>query len=213
MNNDLLWYSDEKWGMGSSLQILTPIAHPSPLLKQKVAIMDRPMPNSSFRVMSFLMAIRDRLSPRMTVLKDVPIKPGHTVLDYGCGPGSYIVPTAGLVGSSGTIYALDIHSLALEKVRRRAEKKGITNVKTIQADRDTGLPGGSIDVVLLFDIYHMLSEPEKILKELHRVLKPGGVLSVNDHHLEDDEIVAGITRGGLFKMDKKGAKVILFKLI
>jgi ubiquinone/menaquinone biosynthesis C-methylase UbiE len=105
---------------------------------------------------------------------------------------------------------VDIHPLALNMVKDRAEKKGLNNVKTIQADGKTGLPDSSIDIAFLFDIYHGLSEPGVILGEIHRVLKPSGILSVNDHHLEDQQIISGITSNGSFKLVKKGNRAFNF---
>jgi ubiquinone/menaquinone biosynthesis C-methylase UbiE len=72
------------------------------------------------------------------------------------------------------VYALDLHPLAVERVRTLARKQQLGNVETIQSDCATGLPDGSVDVVLLYDIFHMLSEPDAILGELHRVLPNPG---------------------------------------
>lgn len=56
----------------------------------------------------------------MDILKEVDTKPGHAVLDYGCGSGSYIVPLAELVGKEGAIYALDINPAAIQIVKKIA---------------------------------------------------------------------------------------------
>ncbi len=170
-------------------------------------------PNSSlhFKMMTFIFKLRDFFSPRRNILKEVGIKPGDHVLDYGCGPGSYILPTAKLVGKSGKIYALDINPLAARAVQKISSKKGLTNVETITSDCRTGLPDDSIDVVLLYDILHELSDPNSVLKELHRVLKPGGTLSLSDHHMNEDEIISKMTRSGLFKLQKKGEKTYNFQ--
>ena len=83
----------------------------------------KPKSNLDFRIMSLTYNFRDFLLPRMNILKEVGIGAGFHVLDYGCGPGSYIVPLVELVGKSGKIYALDIHPLAIQAVRRIAAKK------------------------------------------------------------------------------------------
>ncbi|UCE36980.1 MAG: class I SAM-dependent methyltransferase [Thermoplasmata archaeon] len=172
--------------------------------------MDEPMPDTYFKIMSFLMKFRDLFSPRKNVLSEVGMKPGFHVLDYGCGPGSYVPISSELVGKKGKVYALDIQPLAIKRVTKMALKKNLTNVQTIQSDCKTGLPDNEIDVALLYDIFHLLSEPDKILAEIHRVLKPNGILSVNDHHLEDDEIICGITKQGMFSLKEKGNKTINF---
>jgi 2-polyprenyl-3-methyl-5-hydroxy-6-metoxy-1,4-benzoquinol methylase len=170
---------------------------------------DRPMPDFGFKLMSSFFKLRDIFRPRLDVLKEAGIKPGDRVLDFGCGPGCYIVPLAELVGPMGDIYALDIHPLAIDEVRKIASKKGLINVKTIQSDCSTGLPDGSLDVILLYDIFHDLNQPEKVLQELHRVLNPGGILSFSDHHLKESEIISRLTGSGLFKFASRG-KVYTF---
>jgi ubiquinone/menaquinone biosynthesis C-methylase UbiE len=172
--------------------------------------MDTPKSNLDFRLMSIIINIRDFFSPRMSLLKEVEIKPGFHVLDYGCGPGSYIIPLIKLVGISGKIYALDIHPLAIRMVERKISSKQLTNVVTINSDCKTGLADNSMDVVLLYDIFHLLGDPNAVLGELHRVLKPNGVLSFSDHHMKENEIVVSVTTAGFFKLSRKGKKTYSF---
>ncbi len=172
--------------------------------------MDRLESNFGFRVMSFIFKLRDFFLPRKDVLKEVRIKSGFSVLDYGCGPGSYIIATTELVGESGKVYALDIHPLAVEKVRDIAAKRQLTNVEAILSDCKTGLPEHSVDVVLLYDTFHDLSDQNGVLKELHRILKRDGILSFSDHHMKEDEILTKITIGGLFRLFEKGERTYSF---
>jgi len=172
--------------------------------------MDKPMSNFDFKFMSVGYKFRDFFLPRKNILKAVGIKAGFQVLDYGCGPGSYIVPLAKLVGESGKICALDIHPLAIQKVKDIASKKQLANVETILSNCQTGLPDNSLDVILLYDAFHHLSDPDGILKELYRVLKPAGILSFGDHHMEEKEIVAEVTNGGLFRLSRKGQRTYTF---
>ncbi len=172
--------------------------------------MDSPTPDSHFKTMCFMYKFRDLFLPRKNVLKEVDIKPGFHILDYGCGPGSYSIVAARLVGSTGKVYALDVHPLAIQRVGNAASKKGLTNIETIQSDCATGLEEESIDIAFLYDILHHLSEPDAVLGELHRVLKPGGILSCNDHHLKENEIISRITGTGLFKLSSKGKKTYSF---
>ena len=114
------------------------------------------------------------------------------------------------VGVTGRVYALDLHPLAIQSVRRLAASRGLRNVETIQSDCRTDLPAGSVDVALLFDVLHMLSEPKAVLAELHRVLKPGGVLAVVEPHLNGKDIVARVSKGRLFRLDGKGQRTCSF---
>ena len=175
--------------------------------------MGKPEADRGFKLMSLGFKLLDMRLPPKNILKEAEIKPGYSVLDYGCGPGGYIAPTAELVGESGNIYALDIHPLAIQQAQDIAVKKRLKNLETIQSDCKTGLPDGSIDVVLLYDTFHYLSDAEGVLRELHRVLKSKGILSFSDHHMKEAEIISGVTSGGLFNLSQKGEKTFSFSKV
>lgn len=168
------------------------------------------MSNFDFQFMSVGYKFRDFFLPRKNILEEVGIKPGFQVLDYGCGPGSYTIAAAELVGESGKVYALDIHPLAIQRVQDIASKKRLTNVETILSDCQTGLPDNTLDAVLLYDAFHHLIDPDVVLKELHRVLKPDGILSFSDHHMKEKEIVAEVTNDRLFRLLRKGERTYTF---
>lgn len=172
--------------------------------------MYEPEPNLHYKFMAFSYRFRDFFLRRRKILEEVGIKPGFHVLDYGCGPGGYITATAELVGRSGRIYALDIHPLAMEMGQKIAAKNGLANVETIHSDCETGLPDNSIDIVLLYDTFHDLDDPDRVLTELHRVLRLNGILSFSDHHLKEDEILAGVTKAGLFRLSNRGKRTYSF---
>ena len=172
--------------------------------------MDKTMSNFHFWLMSFMFKVRDFLIPRKNILKEADIKPGFHILDYGCGPGSYSIIASELVGAMRKVYALDIHPLAIQTVKNKAEKRGLKNIETICSDCATGLKEVSIDVILLYDVFHHFSNPEEILKELYRVLKPSGILSFSDHHLNEAEIVSGVTKDRFFELSGKGKKIYKF---
>lgn len=180
------------------------------MLTEEVKAKAKPKSNLDFRLMSFTYKFRDFLLPRMNILKEVGIEAGFHVLDFGCGSGSYIMPLAELVGKSGKIYALDIHSLAIQSVQTLASRKRLENVQAVLSDCKTGLPTNSVDVVLLYDALHHLNGPNEVLAELHRVLRPKGILSVTDHHMKQDEIVSRVTSRGLFKLSAKGKRTYSF---
>jgi ubiquinone/menaquinone biosynthesis C-methylase UbiE len=161
-------------------------------------------------MMALLYKFRDLFLPRKRILKEVGIQPGFHVLDYGCGPGGYLVPLAEWVGKSGKIYALDVHPLAVQMVQNVASRNQLENVETILSDCRTGLPNNSLDVILLYDTFHDLSDQNGVLEELHRILKPNGILSFSDHHMKENEIISKVTNGGLFKMLRKGKKTYSF---
>jgi ubiquinone/menaquinone biosynthesis C-methylase UbiE len=172
--------------------------------------MARPQSNLDYRGMALWFKIRDSLLPRARIINEVGLRPGCRVLDFGCGPGSYIPAVEERIGASGHIYALDIHPLAAEMVDRLVRTHGWKNVTFIRSDGPTGLPDGALDVVLLYDTFHALDRPQAVLAELHRVLKPSGILSFNDHHMREPDIRARVTAGGLFECAVKGRYTYTF---
>lgn len=173
--------------------------------------MEKPLRDSHFKTMAILFKFRDFFIPRRRVLKEVGIKKGDSVLDFGCGPGGYIALTSELVGESGKVYALDHHPLAIVSAEKIIKRHKLKNVKTIKSEGGTGLSDSMADVILLYDIFHELKDPEQVLQELHRVLKPGGILSASDHHLKKEDIVSRITESGLFRAAGKGKKTLVFR--
>lgn len=172
----------------------------------------RPMPNIGFRFMSIFFKIRDWfLNPRR-ILEKLGIKEGQRVLDFGCGGGSYTIPAAEMVGEEGKVYALDIHPLSREYIEKKARRKGLTNITTILSDRDTRLPDESIDIVLLYDTIHMIKDKRALLKELRRVMKTNGLLSILVEHMKVSDVLEIAQRDGLFSLtDRQGRLLNLEK--
>jgi ubiquinone/menaquinone biosynthesis C-methylase UbiE len=166
--------------------------------------MEKTQSGLSFKLISLMFKIRDLIKPRGNVLQEAGIKPGFQVLDFGCGPGGYILPLAKLTGTSGKIFALDINPAAILTVKSLAARHKLANVQTVLSDSATGLPDGSIDVALLYDVLHHLKRMDDVLAELHRILKPGGILSVSDHHLTEEDITSKISGTGAFRLLRKG---------
>jgi ubiquinone/menaquinone biosynthesis C-methylase UbiE len=166
--------------------------------------------NARFSMMALTFKMRDFFSPRNSIIADAGIKPGSRILDFGCGPGAYIPATEELTGPSGHIYALDAQPMAIEYVQELCRKRKLSNVTSILSDRATGLPAASIDIIFLYDILHALTNAKPIFEELYRVLKPDGILSVCDHHMKHEDIIAKVTAAGRFKLTERKSKTIAF---
>lgn len=160
--------------------------------------------------MSLFFTIRDLFSNPRKLLEKVDIREGQFVLDFGCGSGSYVIPVARIVGDKGRIYALDIHPLAVKTVEKKARKLGLANVTTILSDRYTGLPDGVIDVVLLYDTIQAITDKEALLKELHRVAKPNGLLSILVEHIRLEDVVGIAEENGPFSLRNQHGKLLNF---
>ncbi|MFO7899079.1 MAG: class I SAM-dependent methyltransferase [Planctomycetota bacterium] len=123
-------------------------------------------------------------------LRRIGVSPAQTVLDFGCNTGNYTRAAAGIVGRAGRVVALDKDKESLEGLNKEAKKKGWKNVECLSVSADGAIPlaPGSVDVVLLYDVLHRGYFPEqpqreRALARIHRVLKPGGMLSFYPTHL------------------------------
>lgn len=129
------------------------------------------------------------------------------MLEVGCGLGFFTIPAARIVGETGRVYAIDLHPLAIEMVRKKLARTGLTNVEVMLADAaDTGLPDESVDLAFLFGVVHVLPLG-RVLPEMHRVLRPGGILAVDAFPGWSPEPVTG---GGLFALVGKEGRVFRF---
>ncbi len=166
-----------------------------------------------FSLMAIEFAVRDWFKPPVKILREAGLREGATVLDFGCGPGGFSIAAARIVGHSGTVYALDIHPLALDFVRKKAKSANLDNVRIAEGRELRTIPSGSCDMVLVYDVLHDLDEPEPYLREFNRVLKADGLLSVSDHHLKEVEIVGVITKHKLFCESRKLHRSIIFNKV
>lgn len=143
----------------------------------------------------------------LATLREAGIGCGMSVLDFGCGPGRYALPAADIVGSEGVVYAVDSHPVTIGIAKRMAAKARKTNVRLIHSDCDTLLQQGSIDVVLLYDALHDMREKDRVVKELHRVLKPQGTLSYKDHTLQGEALLSLMQSNGFSLFRETPAQV------
>ena len=107
---------------------------------------------------------------------------GQVVADFGCGPGALVVEMARRVGSSGRVIGLDINEDFLERTRLLAEQEGLADrVETVLLE-DDGIPlaDRSVDRVLCKNVLEYVPDPERTIREFHRVLRPGGRAHVSD---------------------------------
>ncbi len=113
-------------------------------------------------------------------LRGADIQPGQTVLEVGCGTGFFTIPAAQLIGDQGCLVAMDVLSGYSERVSKKVQAADLKNVRVVKRDAlDTGLDTASIDMVLLFGVIPFPSLPlNRLLPEMHRVLKPEGSLAV-----------------------------------
>lgn len=102
---------------------------------------------------------------------------GQTVLDLGCGAGLDLYLYAKAVGPSGKVYGLDLSSAMIAKAERNFAVAGVGNVQLLCASADDiPLPQASVDLVTANGIFNLSPDKEAVMREVHRVLKPGGAI-------------------------------------
>ena len=122
-------------------------------------------------------------------LNAIGLKPGMSVAEVGAGTGYVSLRMAKRVGPAGRVYATDVQPAMLDLLRQNAAKAGIRNVRTILgSEADPKLPAGQLDLVILVDVYHEFSQPQRMLQGIRAALKPDGRLVLLEYRKEDPAV-------------------------
>ncbi len=109
------------------------------------------------------------------------IRGAATVAEVGAGDGQLAVALAKLLGPDSRVFATELDPPLVARIAQRASGAGLKNVTAVRAaERASNLPPGSCDAVFMRRVYHDLSDPGSILRDLRRVLKPGARLAIID---------------------------------
>ncbi|MHB8864087.1 MAG: methyltransferase domain-containing protein [Pirellulaceae bacterium] len=115
------------------------------------------------------------------------LQPGHTVLDLGSGAGLDSVLAARRVGPTGAVVGIDMTEAMLAKSRLNVDLLHLQNVQFLFGSiDDLSLKDGSVDVAISNGVFNLCLDKPKVLREVHRVLRPGGRLQMADILLHDD---------------------------
>jgi ubiquinone/menaquinone biosynthesis C-methylase UbiE len=122
-------------------------------------------------------------------LNAIGIQRGSTVADVGAGVGYFTWRLAQRVGANGVVYGEDIQQPMLDLLSKNMSTRHLTNVRAVLGTvEDPKLPANSIDLVLLVDVYHEFSEPEKMLDRIRESLKTGGRIVFLEYRAEDPAV-------------------------
>jgi ubiquinone/menaquinone biosynthesis C-methylase UbiE len=127
-------------------------------------------------------------APRKAITA-LQLRPGQAIADIGAGSGYYTMLLSAAVGPRGRVYASDIQPEMLALIRQKVEKRRLSNVELLLGTAtESRLPDGAIDLALMVDVYHELSQPQAFLQSLKRAFKPNGRLVLIEFRKEDASV-------------------------
>lgn len=136
------------------------------------------------------------------LIRNLGLKPDNVVADIGAGTGYFAFRMAPLV-PKGKVLAVDIQPEMLAIVREKSQTTGVVNVQPVLGrDDDPGLAPGSVDLVLMVDVYHEFSRPCEMMRAVVQALKPGGRVALVEYRAEDP----GVPIKPLHKMSRAQAE-------
>jgi predicted methyltransferase len=122
---------------------------------------------------------RDKWQKVDEIFTAMGVKPGSVVADVGAGGGYFTTRLSRAVGESGRVYAIDIKSDVIRRLRERLSGASIQNVDLVQGEvDDPKLPPGTIDAALIVNAYHEMTQHQALLTKLKAALKPNGRLVI-----------------------------------
>lgn len=137
------------------------------------------------------------------------IKQGDTVLDLGSGAGNDCFVARHETGSTGKVIGVDFSDAMIQRARRNADQLKFNNVEFRSGDiEELPILDDSIDVIVSNCVLNLVPQKDKVMKEMYRVLRPGGHFSISDIVLlgslptplrEDAELYAGCVSGAIEK--------------
>jgi precorrin-6B methylase 2 len=124
-----------------------------------------------------------------TLVAALDLKPGQVVADVGAGSGVISFLIADEVGPEGKVLCVDVQQKMLDLITRKIREGKIENVDTVLGTpKSPGLKAGTVDLILMVDVYHEFEFPYEMLRELSAALKPGGRIAFVEYRLEDPEV-------------------------
>ena len=119
----------------------------------------------------------------------IKVEPGSTVADIGAGSGYFTERLSKLVGPRGKVYANDIQKGMLDLLQERIDRQRLTNITLVLGEpADPKLPPSSIDMALMVDVYHELGDPQTMLANIRKALRPDGRLVLLEYKGEDPSV-------------------------
>lgn len=116
------------------------------------------------------------------VIEQAKVAEGMTVADFGAGVGFYAMQLARRVGPYGKVFAIDVDSDYLRRIRNEASKQALQQIEVIQGDleavKGTGILSASVDRVIIANVLFQSDNPGAVIDEAKRILKHSGKIAV-----------------------------------
>jgi precorrin-6B methylase 2 len=124
---------------------------------------------------------------RLTLLvRSLKLKPGMIVADIGAGSGVISMLMAEQLLPDGKVMAVDIQQEMLDRLTDNCKKRGVTNIVPVKGEaKSPNLKPGSVDLIILVDVYHEFEFPYEMTLEMSKSLKPGGRIAWVEYRKED----------------------------
>ena len=150
-------------------------------------------------------AQRDTEEHPAQVLDALQLHSGEVVADLGAGSGYFTFRMAPKVGQTGKVLAVDVQDEMLQTLKQRAAARKLANVQVIQAsETDPHLPAGTVDLVLMVDVYHELAHPYEVMQKVRDSLKPDGHVAFVEYRLEDPDVpIKEVHKMSVAQLDKE----------
>jgi len=118
---------------------------------------------------------RYRMLPPGEILEKSGLRDGDVFADIGSGTGFFAIPASRVVGPEGKVLAVDTSLEMNAELTRKITAEKLSNIEVIHSgEYDLTIPDGSADVALLSHVLHEVDDKNRMLKEIHRALRPGG---------------------------------------
>ncbi len=117
--------------------------------------------------------LRKRFHDPSAILRDY-IRPGDTVMDIGCGPGYFTIPMALMAGEKGTVIAVDLQKIMLDKMLNRARMLGlIDRIKPVHCGSGDIMVRDRVDFILTFWMVHEVRDAGSFFRQITATMKKG----------------------------------------
>ena len=126
---------------------------------------------------------RDEWQKPHQVIEAMALAPDAAVADIGSGTGYFSVRLAHMV-PSGRVYGVDLESGMVKHLAERAQREGLKNIVAVAGAADDPRLPAKVDLVLMVDVYHHISDRERYLRKLQASLKPGGRIAIIDFRMD-----------------------------